>query len=53
MPPEKVEVAVEVFKIEPPLTSSPCERAREVPEIPPENDEVETDVTLSVPLDSN
>ena len=51
-PPEKEEVAVEVFKIVPPVTVSPVDAVRFVAEIPPEKVDVETEVTFKVPLDS-
>ena len=40
MPPEKVEVADDVFKIEPPVMVRPCEREAEVPARPPEKVDV-------------
>ena len=40
IPPLKVEVAVEVFKMEPPVMVSPLEAAKLEPEIPPVKVEV-------------
>ena len=44
IPPENVEVAVEVLRMEPPVIVSPREAEREVAPIPPENVEVAVDV---------
>ena len=60
MPPENVEVAVEVLSSEPPVIVSPSEAERLVAPIPPENVEVAVDVfnmepavTVSPPEDAS
>ena len=51
-PPEKVEVAVEVLSIEPPVIVKPVEESKPPPatEIPPENVEVPVEDTSIVPV---
>src|SRR3989344_239495 len=51
MPPENVDVASDVFRIDPPVKVSPADDASPTAEIPPENDEVAVPVTLNDPTE--